>query len=63
MSQEHFHLVVVHDFGTYKRGDRITDPAEVEAVHSENEHNCRRVWKPQELPVSNKTDSKKPIAA
>ncbi len=39
-----FVLVVVHPFGDYQRGDRIADPAEVDAVlASENAHHCNKV--------------------
>jgi hypothetical protein len=39
------HLTVVHPFGTYRRGDAITDDAEIAAVLAgENAHHCRRVF-------------------
>ncbi len=39
-----FVLVVVHPFAGYQRGDRITDPATINAVlQSENAHHCNRV--------------------
>jgi hypothetical protein len=38
------HLVVVHPFGDYRRGDAIKDPAEIAAVLAgENAHHCRKV--------------------
>lgn len=39
-----FHLVVIHPFGDYQRGDRITDPAIIAAVmEGENAHHCHKV--------------------
>lgn len=38
------HLVVVHPFGDYRRGDAITAPAEIAAVLAgENAHHCRKI--------------------
>lgn len=33
-----FTLVVTHDFGIYKRGDRITQPAEIERIRESENH-------------------------
>lgn len=39
-----FVLVVVHPFGDYQRGDRITDPAKIEEVLAgENAGHCNKV--------------------
>lgn len=39
-----FHLVVIHAFGTYRRGDMITDAAEIERVLAgENAASVNRV--------------------
>ncbi len=39
-----FVLIVVHPFGSYQRGDRIADPAAIEAVlASENAHHCNKI--------------------
>ncbi len=39
-----FALIVVHPFGPYQRGDRITDPSTITAVlASENIHHCNKV--------------------
>lgn len=39
-----FILVVVHPFGDYQRGDRITDPAKIaEVLAGENAGNCHKV--------------------
>lgn len=39
-------LVVIHPFGTYSRGDSITDPADIAAVLAgPNAHHCNRVAK------------------
>lgn len=39
-------LVVIHDFETYRRGDRITDGAECQRVmDGENAHHVHRVAK------------------
>ena len=48
MSEQFFHLVVLHAFGTFKRGDVITDAAEVEATLIDHEQDCRRIWKPKD---------------
>ncbi len=38
-----FHLVVVHPFGEYRRGDPITDAAEIAAVMGgENSHHVHK---------------------
>lgn len=38
------HLVVIHPFGDYKRGDRITEADEIEAIKaSENAHHLHKV--------------------
>jgi hypothetical protein len=37
---------VIHPFGDYQRGQRITDMAEIQAVlDSENAHHCNSVQK------------------
>jgi hypothetical protein len=33
-----FHLVVVHPFGDYARGDKVTDAAEIAAVMAGESH-------------------------
>lgn len=39
-----FNLVVIHAFGAYRRGDSITDAAEIERVlKSENANSVNRV--------------------
>lgn len=39
-----FHLVVVHPFGDYRRGDPITSASEIKAVMSgENKHHVHKV--------------------
>lgn len=39
-----FHLVVIHDFGDYQRGARITDADEIARVSaSENAAHCNKV--------------------
>jgi hypothetical protein len=39
-----FVLVVVHPFAGYQRGDRISEPAAIDAVlSSENAHHCNRI--------------------
>ncbi len=39
-----FVLIVVHPFGDYQRGDRIADPAAIDAVlQSENAHHCNKI--------------------
>jgi hypothetical protein len=39
-----FTLVVIHPFGDYRRGDAVTDAAEIESViQSENAHHCHKV--------------------
>lgn len=38
-----FILVVIHPFGDYQRGDRITDPLKIEEILSgENAANCNK---------------------
>ena len=40
-----FHLVVMHAFGNYQRGDKIEDAAEVSAVlDGENSRSVRKVF-------------------
>lgn len=42
--QPEHHLVVIHPFGDYKRGDIITEAAEIDTVKSEeNAHHCHKV--------------------
>lgn len=42
------HLVVIHPFGQYKRGDRITDADQIEAVKSgDNAHHAHKVFPQQ----------------
>lgn len=37
-------LVVIHPFGDYQRGDRITDAAAIAAVLAgENAHHCNKI--------------------
>lgn len=38
-----FHLVCVHPWGPYKRGDRIEEPSEVARVNSQREKHFVRV--------------------
>ena len=39
-----FVLVVVHPFGDYQRGDRISDPTKIaEVLAGENAGNCHKV--------------------
>ncbi len=39
-----FHLVVIHDFGDYARGARVTDPDEIKRILAgENAHHCNKV--------------------
>lgn len=39
------HLVVVHPFGQYRRGDAIRNPDEIaEVLSGENAHHCRKVF-------------------
>lgn len=39
------HLTVIHPFGDYRRGDQITDPAEIAAVLAgENAAHVNRVF-------------------
>jgi hypothetical protein len=39
-----FHLIVVHPFGSYTRGQKITDFNEVESIKaSANSHHCNKV--------------------
>lgn len=33
-----YHLTVVHEFGNYNKGQRITDPAEVDIVLAGHNH-------------------------
>ncbi|WP_416052755.1 hypothetical protein [Cupriavidus basilensis] len=43
-----FELVVIHAFGDYERGTRISDPATIAAVMAgDNAHHCHKVAKPQ----------------
>ncbi len=38
-----FVLVVIHPFGDYQRGDRISDPDKIaEVMESENAHHCHK---------------------
>jgi hypothetical protein len=43
-----YHLVCVHPFGKYDRGQMITDPIEVEVLLEDREHNFVRVAAPNE---------------
>lgn len=46
------HLVVIHDFETYRRGDKITDVEECHRIiASDTAHHVHRVTKDEE-PVS-----------
>lgn len=48
-----YDLVVVHDFYPYKRGDKIADEGECEAVMAgDNAHHVHRVQKPAAAPVA-----------
>ena len=39
------HLVVIHPFGNYRRGDTITEYELIEAVKAgENAHHCHKVF-------------------
>lgn len=41
-----YHLIVVHPFGKYTKGQHITDENEIAKLSSENEHNCVRINAP-----------------
>jgi hypothetical protein len=38
-----FHLICVHAFGKYVKGQKITDPDEVEALLADREHHFVRI--------------------
>jgi len=39
-----FHLVVIHPFGTFEKGERITDGDKIADVNAgENAHHCNKV--------------------
>jgi hypothetical protein len=38
-----YHLICVHPFGEYKKGDRITDVNEVERLMADRDHHFVRV--------------------
>ena len=38
-----FHLICVHPFGKYTKGQRITDPAEIAVLLTDREHHFVRV--------------------
>lgn len=40
-----FHLIVIHPFGDYQRGDKITDASVIAAMEeSHADHHCRKVF-------------------
>ena len=38
-----FHLICVHPFGKYTKGQKITDPAEIEKLLLDKEHHFVRI--------------------
>lgn len=42
-----YHLVCVHPFGKYTKGQRITDPDEVEKLMQDRDHHFVRIPAPQ----------------
>jgi hypothetical protein len=42
-----FHLVCVHPFGKYQKGQKITDPTEVNSLLDDREHHFVRVAAPE----------------
>lgn len=52
-----FHLTVTQDFGPYKRGDHIDDPAKVaEIQNSENHVRTVQVWENDNPPAPAQAD-------
>lgn len=44
VAQPDHHFTVIHPFGDYRRGDLITNPAEIDSIMAgENAHHCRKV--------------------
>jgi hypothetical protein len=43
-----YHLVCVHPFGVYAKGDLITDAAEVESLMADRDHHFVRITAPDE---------------
>lgn len=46
-----YHLICVHPFGVYAKGDKITDPAEVAKHLTDREHHFVRVPAPDDEPA------------
>lgn len=43
------HLIVVHEFGNYTKGQKITDQAEIETILAGHNHTCIvKIAAPQE---------------
>jgi hypothetical protein len=70
MAYEGYHLVCVHSFDhhatgkKYTKGMMITDPAEVETLHVDKEHNFVRVSAPASPPpFVEETDTVTPAVA
>ena len=57
-----YHLICVHEFGKYAKGQMITDPLEVEVLLEDREHNFVRIDAPDapdapvEAPEAEKSD-------
>lgn len=48
------HVTVIHPFGSYKRGDKITDEAQIDlVVKGENRHHVIRTAEPEEKQPAN----------
>lgn len=46
MANEGFHLVCIHPFSNYTKGQMITDPAEVQKLLLDREHHFNRITEP-----------------
>jgi hypothetical protein len=43
-----YHLICVHEFHGYKKGQKITDPDEVERLRSDRDHHFVKISAPEE---------------